>query len=453
MMIPLSAGQYRLWFLDQLEGPNATYNMPVVLGLSGELDVAALGSALGDVVARHESLRTVIEVVDGEPWQRVVQDVVPVFEVVDIAQSQLQEQLDRVVAHHFDLSVEIPIRARVFQLGPREFVLALVMHHLAGDGWSFAPLMRDLSAAYAARAAGVVPRFTPLPVQYADYALWQREMLGELDDPGSEIAVQLGYWRRVLEGMPQELALPYDRARPVVASHRGAVVPLVIDAGVYRRLRKVARDNGVTVFMVLNAVSAVLLCGVGAGHDIPMGAALAGRDEQALEDLVGFFVNTVVLRTDLSGNPDFTEVLGRVREAHLGAHAHAGVPFERVVEAVGTQRSASRHPLFQVMLVLQNNARAELTLPHITTSQTTANTGTAKFDLTFAFTETLATDGTIDGLAGSIEYATYLFDHDTITTLAQRFTRLLDTLVSAPHTTISALTLLTPHEQQLLLHD
>ncbi|WP_280427600.1 non-ribosomal peptide synthetase, partial [Nocardia brasiliensis] len=452
-LLPLSAAQYRLWFLDQLEGPNATYNMPIVVGLTGVVDVEALQAAVTDVVARHESLRTVIEVVDGEPVQRIVEHAVPVFEVTGVQRSMLSAAVDEAVAYQFDLAREIPIRARLFQIhdnpveGPG-FVLALVMHHLAGDGWSMAPLMRDLSQAYAARTQSQAPRFTELPVQYADYTLWQREVLGSEDDPDSLVNQQLSYWRKALQDVPAELVLPYDRPRPAMSSHRGGVAPFTLDPAVHRALLQVAREHDVTVFMLLNAVLAVLLSGVGAGEDIPVGVAMAGRGDAALDDLVGFFVNTVVLRTDLSGDPSFTQLLARVRDTHLGAHANADVPFERVVDAVSAERSASRQPLFQVMLVLQNNDRAGLDLPGLIVSGQTARTGAAKFDLTFSFVETIDPDGVAAGLAGGIEYATDLFDHTTATGLAQRLVWVLELLVNAPQMRVSALSLLSVEEQQ-----
>ncbi|MEV6340616.1 non-ribosomal peptide synthase/polyketide synthase [Nocardia vinacea] len=448
--VPLSFAQRRLWFLDQFEGPNAIYNMPLVMRLIGVLDVVGLQAAVSDVVARHESLRTIIEVVDGEPGQRILTDVEPVFVVAEVDRSRLEEELAQAAAHTFDLAEEIPLRAWLWQTGPQEHVLAVVIHHIAGDGWSLVPLLRDLSRAYAARSTGRVPEFVELPVQYADYALWQQELLGDEDDPGSVFGRQLEYWRHGLQGAPAELALPYDRSRPVVPTHRGGHVPVQLDAQIHGELLKLARAHDVTMFMLLNAALAVLLSRMGGGDDIPVGAAMAGRGDEALDDLVGFFVNTVVLRTDLSGDPSFVEVLERVREVNLGAHAHADVPFERVVDALGVERSAARQPLFQVMLMLQNNAQADLVLPGLTLSGHEAQTGVAKFDLTFSFAETSDQADTVTGLAGGVEYATDLFDHATIAALAERFTRVLQAVVTDPGLPVSAISILSDHERQQL---
>ncbi|MCE6998606.1 amino acid adenylation domain-containing protein [Saccharothrix sp. S26] len=434
--LPLSFAQRRLWVLDQLG--SAAYNSPWALRLRGELDVTALRAALADVVDRHESLRTVFPSIDGEPVQRIL-DAAPGLAVVPADDVDIAD----LSAHAFDLAVEPPLLAHLLVVSPVEHVLVLVLHHIASDGWSKAPLLRDLATAYAARAAGDAPDWAPLPVQYADYALWQRQLLGDEDDPGSLGSTQLAFWRDALAGVPEQLDLPADRPRPAVPSGRGGLVAAEFGPGIKDAVRALADATGSTTFMVLHAALAALLTRLGAGTDIPIGSPVAGRTDEALDDAVGFFVNTLVLRADTSGDPAFGELLARVRAADLAAYDHQDVPFERVVEELNPARSLSRHPLFQVTLVVQNNAGGGSALPGLAVEPVPTWTGTAKFDLVLAVTEH------DDGLTANLEYAVDLFDHDTARSLVTRLERLLAS--ADPATRLSDLDVLVPGERDRVL--
>ncbi|MET7294794.1 amino acid adenylation domain-containing protein [Streptomyces griseoloalbus] len=451
--VPLSFAQRRLWFLNRMEGPSGTYNIPLAVRLSGALDVAALRSALVDVVGRHESLRTVFPDADGQPWQQVVPvaEVSLPFEVVEVTEEGLAAALGSAASAGFDLAVDLPVRASLFRVAESEHVLCVVVHHIAGDGWSQAPLARDLGAAYRARVDGAAPEWAPLPVQYADYALWQRDVLGGEEDEGSPIAAQLAYWRDVLDGLPDELSLPVDRARPAVASYRGGLVSVELGARLHRDLVGLARSTRSSLFMVLQAGVAGLLSRLGAGPDVPLGTAIAGRTDAALDELVGFFVNTLVLRTDVSGDPGFRELVERVRVADLAAYAHQDLPFEQLVHAVQPTRSLARHPLFQVMIVLQNNAVASLDLPGLTARPIDGDIGAAKFDLGFNFVERKDDMGAPAGVEVTVEYSADLFDEDTVAVLGRRLVRMLTLAVADPAMPLSRLDLLEPREWQQLL--
>jgi amino acid adenylation domain-containing protein len=452
-MFPLSFAQQRLWFLHQLEGPSATYNMPLVLRLNGELDADALRAAVDDVVARHESLRTIFVVDDGEPRQKItdIGDVQVPWQVRRLPEDRLDEVLREAVRYRIDLASELPLRVKLFQTGIREHVLLILLHHIAGDGWSMAPLARDLSVAYRARCAGRAPDWTPLPVQYSDYTLWQQELLGDRDDAKSAFARQLSYWRQRLAGLPETIELPTDRPRPPVASWRGEMLGCEFDEPLHRKVVQLARRTGTTVHMVLQASLAVLLTRLGAGHDIPIGTPVAGRTDVLLHDLVGFFVNTWVLRTDTSGNPSFNQLLGRVRDAYLEGYENQDIPFESLVEALNPVRSNAYHPLFQISLVLQNNAQAKFELPGLNAETKLIGTGTARFDLFFSLDEQLDSSGRPAGITGFVEYATDLFDAATVTRFMSRWTQLLRSLVTWPDTAITEFDILTDQERQYLL--
>ncbi|MEW2163788.1 amino acid adenylation domain-containing protein [Streptomyces sp. NPDC007084] len=446
--IPLSYAQQRLWFLREWDESGVTYNVPLAVRLRGSLSHEALRAALNDVAVRHEALRTILPNPDGEPHQYIVPDPDVPFEVRPCDVDEVAEAARRAGEHVFDLAVELPIRATLFRIAEDDHVLLLVLHHIAGDGWSMGPLTRDLGIAYAARVAGRAPDWAPLPVQYADYALWQRELLGDERDEDSLALRQLRHWTDALSGMPEELELPVDRARPAVASHRGALVRARSDAELHAGLVRLARESGTTLFMVLQAAVAALLSRLGAGTDIPLGTAVAGRTDDGLDDLVGFFVNTLVLRTDVSGDPTFRELLTRVRAADLEAYAHQDLPFERVVEAVNPARSTARHPLFQTMLVLQNNAAATPAVPGVHSERLPLEHRVAKFDLTFFVEEEAGADGRPGGLRWDVEYATDLYDETTVTTMTERLLVLLEAAVADPDLPVAAIGLLGEGEER-----
>jgi len=453
--LPLSFAQQRLWFLGQLEGPSATYNVPFGWRFRGRLDVDALTAALGDVVARHESLRTVFRTADGQPYQQVLPAGQAQLEVsvVRTVEADLPELAGQACRYLFDLAAEIPVRAWLFVLDGDEYVLVLLTHHIASDGWSAGVLLTDLEQAYRARSAGRAPDRPELPVQYADYTLWQREMLGAGQDGDGVLAAQVRYWQTALAGLPDQLELPFDRPRPARPSYRGGQVPVQVDANLHAQLTELAHRHQVTVFMVLQAGLALLLSRSGAGTDIPIGAPVAGRDDEGLNDLVGFFVNTLVLRTDLSGNPSFAELLGRIRETDLAGYAHQDVPFDRLVEALNPVRSPAYHPLFQVILASDDDAVSrQWHVADLQVSEQTLVVEAAKFDLSLTFRQRhAAIDGAPDGISCILEYASDLFDPETVQAMAGRLIRLLGQVSADPELRIGEVDLLTPAERELVI--
>ncbi|MFT2018501.1 amino acid adenylation domain-containing protein, partial [Streptomyces sp. 796.1] len=391
----------------------------------------------------------------------------PPADVVD----PLATALHAAAVRPFDLTRELPLRATVLRhaegtparaaaggdaaaAAPRPGrpapgdVLLLVLHHIAGDEWSVRPLLGDLVTAYAARAAGRAPQWAPLPVQYADYALWQRRVLGTDEAPTSGTSQQIAYWRERLAGAPAELALPLDRPRGASAGYDGEVVEFTVPSAVRRGLAALARRTGATPFMVAHAALAALLERLGAGSDLPIGTLIAGRDDHALHDLVGFFVNTLVLRTDVSGDPSAIELVERVKATDLAAFDHAQVPFERLVDELGAERSLARHPLFQVMLNHQTRTPAGPRLGELDSEPVAVHTRTAKFDLTFTLVQHPGTDGE---LTGGITYRTDLFDAPTVHRVAAAFTRVLAAFADRPEQPVTAIDLLTAAERHRVL--
>ncbi|WP_327285881.1 non-ribosomal peptide synthetase [Streptomyces sp. NBC_01205] len=448
--VPASFAQQRLWFLDQFEGPSATYNLPVSVRVTGPVDADALELAVRDVVARHETLRTVIREDGGEPVQ-VVLDPAPVTLHRTTA---TEEDLPRVLAlagsHAFDLSCDLPVRATLVTLDEESHVLLVLMHHIAGDAASMGPLTRDLGRAYTARLAGRAPQWTELPVQYADYTLWQQRVLGDESDPSSALATQLGYWRDALDGLPVELEHPTDRPRPTTATQRGASFEVDLGAPLHQRLTELARTTGTTLTMVMHAALATVLTRLGAGTDIPIGTPVAGRTDEVLDDLIGFFVNTLVIRADTSGDPTFAELLARVRDTSLTAYAHQDVPFERIVEALNPPRVASRHPLFQTMLEVVTGGDAELLLPGAKTEALRTDLDVAKFDLNMSVYASLKEDGQPGALRAFVGFAADLFDAPTVRALFDRLVRVLESVTTDPERRIGAVNLLGDEERARL---
>ncbi|MGA5467205.1 amino acid adenylation domain-containing protein, partial [Mycobacterium sp. NPDC050041] len=460
-VVPLSFAQNRLWFLDQLHGPSPVYNMAVALRLTGRLDVDALRTALADVVDRHESLRTVFTDVDGVPAQVVVPtsaaDVS--WRVVDAAgwsQARLSEAIERTASHAFDLANEIPLQATLFRIAEDQHVLVGIVHHIAADGTSLVPLVGDLSVAYAARSEGRAPGWTPLPVQYVDYTLWQRAQFGELTDSSSRIGGQLAYWLRTLDGLPERLQLPTDRPYPPVADQRGARIDVAWAPELQQQVRDLAAHANTTTFMVMQAALAVLLSRVSASSDVAVGFPIAGRNDRALDELVGFFVNTLVLRVDVGGDPTVTDLLAQVRSRALAAYEHQDVPFEVMVERLNPTRSMAHHPVVQVMLAWQNFAGAELDadagfdMGQVRATREPVETHTARMDVSFALAEQFTATGSYAGISGSVEFRTDVFDPATIETLVGRLERVLVAMAAEPDRRLSSIDLLDDVEHGLL---
>ncbi|MEV4125504.1 amino acid adenylation domain-containing protein [Nocardia sp. NPDC049707] len=451
-LVPLAPAQQRMWFLNQYEPGAGAYNMPIAIRLRGEVNVAALRLAMVDVLRRHESLRTRYPDHDGMLIQLIesADDVDHELTPVPVLPSQLIATVTEFVAEGFDVSTQVPVRARLFRVvggEESEYVLAVVMHHIVADGFSMTPLARDVTTAYTARIRGEVPSWAPLPVQYADYALWQRATLGSPDDPESLSAQQIRYWTETLDGVPEELSLPVDRPRPVVMSHRGATVGYAVDAELVRMLEGFARRRSSSLFMVMHGALAVLLARLSGSTDVAVGTPVAGRGAAALDDVIGMFVNTLVLRTDVDLDESFSDLLGRVRQVDLDAFEHADVPFEQLVDQLVVQRSQSRHPLFQVLLAFQNLERVEFELPGLAVSVVDLASEVSRFDLQFVLSE----DGDGGGMTVSVTYATDLFDAVTVDSFVRRWIRVLESVAADPMVVVGAIEVLEPAERVDLL--
>ncbi|WP_432421115.1 amino acid adenylation domain-containing protein, partial [Nocardia cyriacigeorgica] len=446
--IPLSLAQQRMWFLNQFDTASSVYNIPAAIRLTGELDADALAAAINDLVARHEILRTTYPQTDDGPVQSIADAVSIDLTARQIAEDEVADAVRDIVAAGFDVTRELPFRAELLRISSTDHVLVFVAHHISADGWSMGPLTRDLMLAYAARSSAVAPQWTPLPVQYADYSLWQRETLGDEADPDSLIATQTGYWRERLAGLREELPLPADRPRPAAASYRGDTFAIDLDAELHAALERVAAEHDATLFMVVHAALAVLLARLSGTTDIAVGTPVAGRGAAELDELIGMFVNTLVLRTEVDSAAGFDALLREVRGADVAAFGHADVPFERLVELLDPVRSAARHPLFQVMLTFQNLDRTELTLPGLTVSAVDLDIAVAKFDLQL----TIAEQPDTAGMSAVFTYATDLFDAATVRSFADRFQRVLTAAAADASTVVGDIDLLTVGERDRVLH-
>ncbi|MDL9937936.1 non-ribosomal peptide synthase/polyketide synthase, partial [Gordonia sp. ABSL1-1] len=428
--IPLSFAQQRMWFLNRFDPAAATYNIPAVLALTGPVDADALRAAIGDVITRHEILRTVFPAAQGSPYQQILEPD-QALDRLDWAVVESRAEIETAASAGFDVTAVVPLRIRLWPVADNEFVFALIAHHIIADGESMAPLIADIVTAYSARINGAAPRFTPMAVQFADFALWQHRELGDADDPSSVVGGQLAYWTDRLASLPDVLELPADRPRPVVASRRGARAQAVIPAGVAGRVAALARECGATPFMVVHAALSVLLARLSATEDIAVATPIAGRGHRVLDPLVGMFVNTLVLRTEVGSATSFTGLLDHVRSTDLDAFAHADVPFEMLVDKLNPRRSEAFAPLAQVMLSFDPAATADTALAEIgelAVKPVTVDEVAAQVDI--YLTVSSAPEGRDWPM--SIVYATDLFDDTTMVGFAERFTVLLDALTAAP---------------------
>ncbi|RDI54165.1 non-ribosomal peptide synthetase [Nocardia mexicana] len=495
--VPLSPAQQRMWFVNRYDPASPAYNIPVVLRLTGTLDRAALRTALRDVIDRHETLRTVYPDHGGTGRQHILpaDTVVPELDPIPVTPDQLHDAIRGTIETGFDVTAAVPVRVRLFHVtevdgpdaespntaadsvrtvsgpggaaepdGPvaesdgvlvesgsataestTEHVIAVVIHHIATDGFSMGPLARDVATAYEARLRGEAPGWRPLPVQYGDYALWQRARLGKEDDPDSLIGRQHRFWSRTLADLPDHVALPSDRPRPPRPSYRADEVRFGVDSDLVARVEDLAHRHHATPFMVLHAALAVLLARTGGAADIAIGTPVAGRGEPALDDVVGMFVNTLVLRTGIRPAEGFGSLLDRVRRIDLDAFSNADLPFERLVEVLAPARSVARHPLVQVMLIFQNLAPIEFTLPGLTARPLDLDQTSSRFDLT------VTVIGVDSGWELRIGYATDLFDEPTARLLSRRLRRILGSVTDDPARPVGDIGILDAAERAELL--
>jgi amino acid adenylation domain-containing protein len=445
--IPLSFAQQRLWFFAQLEPDSSAYNIPAAVKLTGKLNINALSKSIHEIIIRHEILRTTFPVIEGEPIQVIGKGenfTFPVIDLQTLAEENKQQAVLNLAALEakkpFHLVKDLLLRASLFRLAETEYVVLLTMHHIVSDGWSTGIFIQELTALYTAFSQGQPSPIPDLPIQYADFAIWQRQWL-----QGEVLQTQLNYWKQQLGGNLPILELPTDKPRPAIQSNNGATQRFQLSKSLTEKLKNLSNQEGVTLYMTLLAAFKVLLYRYTQQENIIVGTPIANRDRTEIEGLIGFFVNTLVLRTNLSNNPNFRELLQQVREVTLGAYAHQDLPFERLVEELQIKRDLTHNPLFQVMFVLQNAAAEVIELPELNLEVLKAEKNTAKFDLTLSLTETEA------GLKGDLEYNTDIFNADRITRIMGHFQVLLEGIVTNPEQRLSTLPLLPEKEQHQLL--
>ncbi|HEY9618636.1 MAG TPA: amino acid adenylation domain-containing protein [Microcoleaceae cyanobacterium] len=446
--LPLSSAQSRLWFLSQLE-EGIAYNIPLALKLDGALSITALERSLTEIARRHETLRTTFPVVQGIPVQRILPPqavAVPMIDLetipADRQMAEVQQLMQTEAQRRFNLAIERPFRCTLLRLEATTYVLLVTMHHIASDGWSLGVFRRELATLYTAFFQGAASPLAELPIQYADFSYWQQQRL-----QAATQKPQLAYWKQQLAGAPPLLELPTDRPRPPIQSFRGGTEFFLLDATLTQQLKAFSQQSGVTLFMTLLGALATLLSRYSKHQDIVIGSPIANRNRVELEPLIGFFINLLALRIDLSGDPQFTELLKRVRQVALAAYANQDTPFEQLVEALQLERNLSHSPLFQVLFILQNSPTDPTNLPGLTLNTLQVESGTAKYDITLMMEETEA------GIIAEFEYNQDLFDRATIRRMVGHFQTLLQGIVTEPEQPISALPLLTAVEHQQVLVD
>ncbi|HEX2599604.1 MAG TPA: condensation domain-containing protein, partial [Terriglobales bacterium] len=447
LMFPVSFQQRRLWFLDQLDPGSSTYNITWSLRMRGVLNPEALQASINEIVRRHEILRTTFPTHDGEPVQLIHPKItvdLPLVDLGNILEARREAEAQRIVSAEAKRPMNLArgplVRASLLRLAEQDHVLVLSTHHIVFDGWSRMILIRELAALYDAFASGRELALPPLRLQYADFAVWQREQL-----LGETLNRQLSYWKQQLTGAPANLDLPTDRPRPAVQSYQGANTSVTLPRELTEALHRLSKEESVTLFMTLLAGFQALLCRYCAQDDVVVGIPMANRTQPELEELIGFFANTLALRTDLTGNPTFRELLARVKEVALGAYANQDMPFEKLVEELRPERSVSHNPIFQVLFSLQNAPRRAFELKGLALTPLDSHSGMAKFDLSLFMHETP------EGLVARAEFNTDLFNASTINRMLGHFRVILEAATEDPELRLAQLPLLTESERDQLL--